>query len=397
MNGSRGVALLLCLMLLSGCWNRREVNEVAIVSALAIDRDADSRLRVTLQVANPLPASGERGDTGSREGVFTISATGRTLFEAIRNLNQMVSRKPEWTHNNAIIIGEQVARDGVGHVLDFFLRDHESRLDQWILVARGKAADVLVPSFRLEMNQGVGIRRLNRNAFLETAKTTQVRLYEFLLRLSSPPTAPMAAAVEPLSESAGQLTAPEPESRLRIGGAAVFRGAKMVGWLDEHQTRGVAWLHEKLSSTIVVVPCKKPPGEGISVEVMGARSTLRPVWQGGRLPVVHAPVTVSAKIGDVMCPDDFTKPAAIHELENRAAGVIRQEIAQTLRHLQQDLGVDPAGIGASLQRAFPEAWRAWKGRWDEIYPLVPVVPEVTVRLDQTGTAIGKPFRSGRDQ
>lgn len=55
--------LLLCSVLLGGCWDRREVNDVAFVMGTGLDKEGD-QYRVTMQIALP----GQLGSSGSTGG-----------------------------------------------------------------------------------------------------------------------------------------------------------------------------------------------------------------------------------------------------------------------------------------------------------------------------------------
>lgn len=393
MKHRRFIALMVgAALMLAGCWNRREVNEVAIASALAIDRENEQELRVTVQLLAPHSA-GEGQEAEQRPRTFLVTATGRTVFDALRNVNQVVSRRPEWKHNNAIVFSEEIARQGLGELLDFFIRDHESRLDQWILISHGKAAEVLVPHFQLEPSQGVGLRRLNLNVAMSSAKSVEARLYDFVLSLTEDGGAPVAAAAETVE--AGDPAKPqETNRRVRIRGAAVFKGDKLAGWLSEQEIRGLQWARGRVASTIVTVPCKQGSGPGISIEIDDAKVALRPQWrQGGQL-AVQVQIRASGKLGELACKDDLSKPAALVALQQRTARMIETEISASFRRLQGELGADPAGIGKAVERAFPAAWKRMKPRWSELYPKVEIIPLVTVELLQTGTAAGKPLSGG---
>ena len=48
----RWILLLFCLCFLAGCWDGREINELAFVSSAAIDKDGD-RWHVTVELFEP--------------------------------------------------------------------------------------------------------------------------------------------------------------------------------------------------------------------------------------------------------------------------------------------------------------------------------------------------------
>lgn len=51
--------ILALVLLLTGCWNRRELNELAIAVGMGIDKQGD-QFRVSLQVVDPGKASAKK-------------------------------------------------------------------------------------------------------------------------------------------------------------------------------------------------------------------------------------------------------------------------------------------------------------------------------------------------
>ncbi|WKL04167.1 hypothetical protein Q0F98_13830 [Paenibacillus amylolyticus] len=55
--------LLLCTLFIAGCWDRKEINDIAFVIGVAVDKE-DDNYRSSLQIALP----GQSGTTGSSGG-----------------------------------------------------------------------------------------------------------------------------------------------------------------------------------------------------------------------------------------------------------------------------------------------------------------------------------------
>lgn len=80
-----------------------------------------------------------------------MSASGYTPFEVIRSVTHLTGRKLFFGHVEAIIINEELARNGITRVLNYFIRDREARRLSWIFIARGcKAKDVIAARSELE-------------------------------------------------------------------------------------------------------------------------------------------------------------------------------------------------------------------------------------------------------
>ncbi|MGD6840836.1 Ger(x)C family spore germination protein, partial [Bacillus thuringiensis] len=79
------IILVTMTVLLSGCWSKKELTDLAIVAAMGVDKTEDGKYAITLQIINPgNVAGGMRGGGGGTESppVTIYSATGNNLVEA---------------------------------------------------------------------------------------------------------------------------------------------------------------------------------------------------------------------------------------------------------------------------------------------------------------------------
>ncbi|NLI38627.1 MAG: Ger(x)C family spore germination protein, partial [Clostridiaceae bacterium] len=121
---------LMLPLLLTGCWNNRELTDLNIVAGLGLDRTDDGRIILTVQVAEPgaiqSSSSGSGGGGGEKsKPVFVASNEGETVFDALRGMLAVVDKKLFLSAAQVLILGERLAQDGIEEVLDFFQRDHE--------------------------------------------------------------------------------------------------------------------------------------------------------------------------------------------------------------------------------------------------------------------------------
>lgn len=112
----RKIAVLLLLLLLTGllggCWNRREITEIAIVLGAGVDWTKDGKIRLTVQIARPgaFYGGGEGGAGGREPTSWVVSAEGKTVAEAERNLARKVPRDIYWGHCIVLVFGEELAK-----------------------------------------------------------------------------------------------------------------------------------------------------------------------------------------------------------------------------------------------------------------------------------------------
>ena len=70
---------------LTGCYNYRELNQLAITSAIGLDKHEDE-YQVSIQVMNTQKQGNDGTSTGDQPKYITYKEKGKTLQSAIRNI-----------------------------------------------------------------------------------------------------------------------------------------------------------------------------------------------------------------------------------------------------------------------------------------------------------------------
>jgi spore germination protein KC len=82
--------ILILILLLSGCWDRREVNDIAIILGAAIDKEDNENIELSVQVFIPKALSGGGGMNGGASGgggmTMVRTANGSSLADAASKL-----------------------------------------------------------------------------------------------------------------------------------------------------------------------------------------------------------------------------------------------------------------------------------------------------------------------
>src|SRR5262245_45987903 len=107
---------LMLLLLLTGCWGRRELNDLAVVAGMGIDKVGDQYL-FSFQVCNPGEIATTKGGSG-KAPVTTYHIKAHTIFTAVRRLTTSTPRKLYFAHLRIFVIGESVAKEAIAPILD---------------------------------------------------------------------------------------------------------------------------------------------------------------------------------------------------------------------------------------------------------------------------------------
>jgi spore germination protein KC len=384
------VAMLIlpCALLLTSCWSRVELNELAITSATSIDRDGEDWV-LTYQVLIPSSISTGIGIMGgaNTSPVIVYSTKGKTIREAVLHSVYESPRKLYFAHNQVIIISEETARRGLNPVLEVYLRNPDARETVDVLITSGKSRKILEQMMQIQKIPGDGIREINAIEAQDSSALPEVRVYELAMDLASDSASALLPEIT-LSGSKDTSKLSDFEnttlpSKLRLGRAAVIKKDKMVGWLSRKEALGVAYMKNAVKSSIVTIACPDGSGNHSTISVQGSSSEQKPSIIEGNLSVK---LNVKAR-GELVQTDcnsqDLYKPEVIKQMETAAEKEITGYIMSGWQSLQK-LNADAVGFADLAHRNYRKEWRSWQKDWDAVFARIQIKPVVRVTLSNVG-------------
>ncbi|MBP1174195.1 MULTISPECIES: Ger(x)C family spore germination protein [unclassified Paenibacillus] len=385
--------ILALVLLLTGCWNRRELNELAIAVGMGIDKQGD-QFRVSIQVVDPGKASAKKGAGGGAPAtLYTEEAD--TIFEAIRKITTLSPRKIYFSHLRICVIGESVATEGMAKSLDLLSRDHQFRTDFYIVVSKDTSAEdtlkIMTPLDPIPANDLFSSLETSQKNW---SPSMTVTLDELISALTSEGMQPVLTGLrivgnKEMGETSSNVQKIDPFSRLQYSGLAVFRKDRLIGWLNETESRGYNFIRGKVQSSVGFVAC--PRGGKVVSEIIRTQTTIKgSVYRGE--PQVNIKMQVEANVGEVECNDlDLTQVGTIYDIEKKEEEKIEEIMKMAVRKAQKSYKADIFGFGEAIHRADPRTWKSIKKNWDyEHFAELPVNIKVNFKIRRLGT-IGSSF------
>lgn len=380
------ICCLLLLLLLPGCWNRRELNELGIAVGIGIDK-VNNKYRVTAQVVNPGEVAMKMG--GNQSPVIIYEATGRTVFEALKKMTTYSPRTIYLSHLRILVFGEALAKEGIQNPLDYLSRDHEVRTDFFIVVAKGTTANnvlrVLTPLEKIPANSLFLSLDTSQKLW---APTTAVTLDQLITDMISEGNNPVLTAIKVTGN--GEAHDPknandiDPRARLHYSGLAVFKGDKLIGWLNEKESKGYNYMKDNVKNTVGVQAC--PGGGNLSVEVVNTKTSTKGSVVNGE-PRMDVRVESEETIGEIACQIDLTKTSTITRLEEQLEQSLKGILQQVIDKAQQEWKVDIFGLGEVIHRSNPRAWKSLKQNWNEQFANMNITVNAEVKIRRIGTVV----------
>lgn len=385
--------------LLSGCWDRREINELALVASAALDLEPDGTRVITAELYQPPGGGGQEGSgvpAGPQRQALLATGRGTNFFAAIRELALKVPLRVYWAHDNAIIVGEDLARQGLREALDLWDRNHELRRNTMVLLARGRA-DAVITRVQGGLQQTLGQEITGLNKWAKVHGSTRIpTIHDVFGELSggaantvlpvitvSPQPMPPRTTT-PKAAGQQQQALPLEVETARLEGMAFFQHDKLMGWLDTRQSRGLAWARGWVARAGLEVTCPQDQQKAV-VETMATEHQVRVQMQDGQLQG-EIKVRVTGDLTEQECLHDLTKDEARQEIEKQMAALVTGEINAALAATRES-GSDVFGFGAAVSRRYPAVWQQLATRWREQYQTLPVEVKVETHVVRTGLTV----------
>lgn len=381
MNKTRIIFLFIIIsfaFLLTGCWDRKEVNDLAIITAAGFDKNSDDMIELSVLVFIPKSGDGGQqmggGGSGGGQHVLVRSADGITIADAMSKLQQKFPRRLFWGHADVFIIGENLAKEDVRPHLDFILRHPQLRERANIFVSKQSAKEIISLTPPLERDSA---EVLHEMAALKIGMDVTVK--KFAQMLIGKSTAAAAPYIEILPPPKGKK---KEETIGFITGTAVFKKGKMIDVIDEHVTRGVLWLRNEIKLAIVSVKPEDVEGH-VSLSLLRAKTKLKPSIKDGKWKI-----TLKAETEDDIIKNgtnlDLQDPKIVRKLEQYLIEDIKQKVQTALDIVQKEMNADIFGFAEAFHRAYPDIWEKNKDEWDEIFPNVEVEIDAKAYIRRPG-------------
>lgn len=373
---ARLVIILLVVSLTAGCWNRVELERRAIVLGLGIDKLGD-KIQVTAQIVKPAAVKGP-GEPGGEEKPFWVTTgSGRTLLAAIKNMATGIGRELLFSHMRVIVVGEDLARAGIGPVLDFFDRVAEGRRRTWLLISKGKAKDIMETTMELQQVSAVALTDMLK-VRTDHSLAPGVDIGQFQRSRATPGRAPLIGRVE---------TGPSQEkgrpNRLHLRDSGVFQDDKLVGWLDSKETRGLLWVTDRVKGGVIEIPCPENDAQTLALEITRSDSKIKVDESGSDWPKLTVIVHEEGNLSESQDCGNLTDPGFLKTLEQHQTETIKAEIGAALAKARE-LNADFLGLGEAIYRRLPGEWSRMEPDWEQIFPTLDVEVEVIAKIRRTG-------------
>ncbi len=371
------------LFFMTGCWNYRELNELAIVTGMSIDLTDEGEYRVSVLIAN-----GKNSQTNNREGqsqTVVYSGEGETISRAFKEINLQIPKIPYIGHLGVVVVSEEVAKDGMRGVLDYLLRNPESVKRFYLIMAKDDSAeDIIQVLSPLESFPGqsisTNISLSNEQEAIATA-ITYSKFVENLLKTGKDPSLPTISISGKASKGSENKTleSSDIKTKTKLGPIALFNDDKVVYVATDSESRGINIITNQIDEMIISLEC----GDGnIVANLTGVTSSVSVELKNGK-PKATVNVNSEGEIQEITCDKDIRKNKVILEIEDALKDKLKKKLKKAVK-VTKDYDSDVFGIGNLFYKKYPSYYKKIDN-WHDVYDTVSFDYDINIKLNTRGS------------
>lgn len=407
------IVIVSCGML-SGCYDKREIDEMAYVMAIGLDLGKTNTARVTIQFANPsvIAGGGDGGGGGGGESVETMTVEAPTFTSALNMFNVSLSKELNTSHAKVIVFSKELAEKDIGGYLNGFSRGRRYRPDLNIVVSRTSAEDYIKSIKPVLETDPSKYYELNYSSYKYTGFTAEANLFKFQESLKVIGKQPIAvlAGVNKYEKSedfdkSGATNAAKGKQQIfegdykagdipkaggikgEIMGLAVFNGPKMVGEIDGEEASAYLMVTGEYNHSYISFPDPIEKKYFLILDVKQSRSPRIKVELVDGKPKIHVKVILEADYLAIQSGINYEALDKTSIFENSAQEFLKKGITYFLNKTAKEFNCDICGFGNIAKRKFL-LWKDWESfKWLEKYKDSTFIVDVDLKVRRTGLRI----------
>ncbi len=399
-------------LFITGCYDQREIDDLAYPLAMGLDVGETDVLRMSLQLAAPLKiggGGGEGGDSGNQgESSTVITIDTPSIYSGLNLINNVVSKEINMSHTKVLVISKKLAESGIIQYMRAINRGREFRPDIFVIVSNGPAHEYLKNVMPiLESNPAKYYELLLGKDFSLYYPT--VKISEFYSKIVCDYIEPVAVFSDigkyestddlPKLEDQTSSSFLEFEANLKAGdipiisgkkenevmGMAVFRNAKMVGLASGVDASAYKMLTGDYNYSFWTIPDPQADGSFIMMNVTERSKPKVKVDIDGENVLIKVSLDYEGDIVSIQSGCDYEEhPEIIEEATERQ---VKENIIKFLKKTTDEYDSDICGFGRYVKRKFLtlDSWKSFN--WAEKYKNTIFDIEVDFNIRRTGLMV----------
>lgn len=276
------ISIIVVISLLCGCMPSVSLGNRAIVQAIGVDVNGDT----VLSSVQCLNLNGEES--------IVFESQGKTLSDSLTKSMLQQGKPIFYGSNRAIIIGEDVVKNGLNKIHDFFNSDYHSRGNVATFISKSKATDIVKIESKDNLLPAHSVSVMAKNS-AENGLYPYICYIDVLKNLAN-----SGYTYIPVISKIKE----EDSEKIICDGVAIITNNNLLGYISDSETEGLMFLIDGVNSRRLAFNINNT--EKMTVDITKSTTDKNLKIQDG-IPVFDIRIKTHATVSSVSTRD-FTKP-----------------------------------------------------------------------------------------
>lgn len=411
------IILTLSIFLLTGCYNKKELDNLAYVIALGADVGSGDELNITYQIAVPVKISSDSGKTGE-ENYITHTVTANSLYTGNSKVNSLTSKEVNLSHVKLIVYSEELAKQDLSGHINSLVSNIAIRPKTTVALCKGKAEDFLkniTPNLEASPARYYELLFESQKYTDDTIASELINFYSTASSLDQATTLMILsnqsgddekssktkneeniksdqqiAEISNKSNQTGKTSASggaeeksedkKNKSETKFLGIAAFNGGKFVGTIPEELVASHLILTSSLKNGNITVDDVKEKDKLASIYLRQEKKCNFEVNLENNTPEISIEIELIAKLQSSNSTTDYLTKENKNALKEKIKEKLENQINEYIK-TTQGFNSDIAGIGKYVKTKYLTWEEFEKSNWHENYKNAKINVEVTIDLN----------------
>ena len=366
------LGVLLCIsaavLLLSGCWDYRGMDDLTIVTGIAVDRDPVSggyRLMIEAVDINSV----EQETSGSSP--LFIEAEGRTLREALNDARKRLYGQLFFSNMQVLIVSRQIAEtEGIAQVVDFFLNDIDIREALDVVISGENSAAALLQGALLDHNlMSFQLEHIIQSYQKSVAYSVSSNLYQAFDSLQAPG--------KHLLLPYFQLREHQESKIAEVRGLAYFSSDRLAGLLERDEVYAHFMITGSPTDLLLTMPAIESETGYLAFYLFRCDGSQSVRYENGKL-------TLSVALQMEASPETVSgSDAELDALTTRLEAHTTRSVTRLINQMQAKQQ-DMLGFASTLYKSDYPLWKQLEPQWSRLFAEAEVEISVNCTLRFSG-------------
>lgn len=345
---------ILIIFLLTGCYDHKELNTIAIMTATEINK-IDDEFIIHAQVVNP-----QSTDTVNIQAPFIMyEGRGQTIHEAYRSIKAQSSRYLYPNHMQILIINENLAKEDITQIIDLYLRIPDIRTEFNVLIGQNEnILNITTPIDDVSSTSILDTMKTNNKYLGITNFVTFNELAEMNINKNKEIVLPSIKAIEYNEEATTTKNTEKTtiKSLYELENLAIFKDNKLKGYLTKDESITYNLIQNKVASILITKECEKD--KYMTVEATEIKSDI-----STKNKEINIDIKMSGNINESMCNIKLNEEKNIKKIEKELNKYIKNKVTTSIDSIRKEYNSDIFGFLDLIYKKDYKTYKEIKDTW----------------------------------